>query len=113
MYGLPKDFDGSFLLGRTLEMVCFTENQVCLHFGAETMIGIVSAFSCNDEQVVNVPVFGSNLMGLLGSSVRAAQGDESGTLSLTFDDGQTLKVYDDTEQYECYTIRYGDKVIIV
>ena len=23
MYGLPKNFDGSFLIGRALEMICF------------------------------------------------------------------------------------------
>jgi hypothetical protein len=45
MYGLPKDFDGGFLVGRTLEMVCFSENQMALHFGAEISITIESAFS--------------------------------------------------------------------
>jgi hypothetical protein len=30
MYGLPKDFDGGFFLGRTLETVSFSENTVFL-----------------------------------------------------------------------------------
>src|SRR5262245_30928410 len=113
MYGLPKDFDGGFLAGRTLEMVCFSENQMVLHFGGEVSITIESAFSYRDAQVVNVPVHESNVMELLGSSVSGAQGDADGTLSLIFDNGQSLKVYDTTQQYESYSIAYGDKVIIV
>ena len=113
MYGLPKDFNGSFLVERTLEMVCFNQNQVYLHFDTNITIAIEGAFSYKTDQVINVPVQNSNLMELLGSSVLVAQGDENGTLSLNFDNGQTLKVYDMTKQYESYTISYGDKVIIV
>ena len=113
MYGLPKDFDGSFLVGRTLEMVCFSQNQVYLHFDEDIIITIESAFSCNTEQVVDVPVQDSNLMRLVGSAVSVVQGDTNGTLSLLFDNGQTVKVYDTTKQYESYTISYGGKTIIV
>ena len=113
MYGLPKDFDGSFLVGRTLEMVCFNQNQVYLHFDANTTISIESAFSYKTEEVVDVPVQESNLMEILGSAVSIAQGDANGTLSLLFNNGDTLKVYDTTQQYESYTISYGHKVIIV
>jgi len=113
MYGLPKGFDGSVLVGRTLEMVCFNENQVYLHFDGRTTITIESAFSYKNEQIVHVPVAESHLMELLGLSVSAAKGDDKGTLSLFFDNGQTVRVYDTTKQYESYTISYGGKVIIV
>jgi hypothetical protein len=52
-------------------------------------------------------------MELLGASVSEVQGDAAGTLSLLFDNGQSLKVYDTTHQYESYSIAYGGKVIIV
>ncbi len=113
MFGLPADFDGSFFVGRTLELVCFSENQVNLHFSVNTMIRIESAYSYNGEEPVDVPVRQSNLMELLGSSVLAATGDQSGTLSLAFDHGQTLKVYDTTRQYESYIISYEGKDIVV
>jgi hypothetical protein len=113
MHGLPKDFDGTFFIGRTLEMVCFNENQVYLHFDAKLTITIESAFAYKDELLVKVPVHDSNLMELLGSSVLTWQGDKDGTLSLTFERGRTLKVYDTTKQYESYTISYEGKVIIV
>jgi hypothetical protein len=113
MYGLPKNFDGSFLVGRTCELVCFSQNQVCLHFGDKITITIESAFSYKTIQVIDVPVHKSNLMELLGASVSGVQGDKDGTLSLFFDNGQTLKVYDTSKQFESYNIAYGDKVIIV
>jgi primase-polymerase (primpol)-like protein len=113
MYGLPKDFDGSFLVGRTLNLVCFSQNQMSFHFDDDITITVESAFSYKTAQVVDVPVQESNLMELLGSAVSVARGEADGTLSLLFNNGQTLKVYDTTKQYESYTITYGGKVIIV
>jgi len=43
MYGLPKNFDGSFLIGRSLELLCFSANQVNLHFGLDVSISVTSA----------------------------------------------------------------------
>ena len=84
-----------------------------LHFGDDIIITIESAFSYKTEQVVDVPAHESNLMELLGSVVSEVQGDANGTLSLLFSNGDTLRVYDTSKQYESYTISYGGKVIIV
>lgn len=113
MYGLPKDFDGSFLVGRTLGLLCFSQNQMSLHFDDDVTIAIESAFAYKTAQVIDVPVHESDLMELLGTAVASVQGDANGTLSLLFNNGQTLKLYDTTKQYESYTITYGGKVIIV
>jgi hypothetical protein len=113
MYGLPKEFDGLFLIGRIVEMVCFYQYQVSLNFGDKTIIAIGSAFSYNSTQVINVPVQQSNLMGLLGASVSKVQCEDNGTLCLQFNDGQTLKVYDTSKHYESYSIRHEGKEIIV
>jgi hypothetical protein len=113
MYGLPKDFDGTILVGHTLEMVCFNQNQVYLHFDGKVTIAIESAFCYDSSERVEVPVRNSNLMELLGAVIGGVQGDEDGTLRLLFRNGQTLQVFDTTEQYESYTVTYGEKVIIV
>ena len=113
MYRLPKDFDGSFLVGRTLEMVCFNQNQVYLHFDAKITITIESSFSSQNDQIISVPVRESNLMKLLELTVSEVQGEEDGTLLLTFSNGEMLKIYDTSQQYESYRITYKDNVIIV
>jgi hypothetical protein len=113
MHGLPKDFDGSFFLGRILEMVCFNQNQIYLHFDDKITVAIESAFSYKDVQVMSVPVQKSNLMELLGASVSRVQTGRDGTLELLFDNGSELKIYDTTPQYESYSITYEGHVIIV
>jgi hypothetical protein len=113
MYGLPKDFDGSFLVGRVLEMVCFAQHQVYLHLEQKITITIESAFSYKNDLAVDVPVSESNLMELLGSSVLTATGDENGTLSLLFSNRQTLKIYDTSKRYESYTIAYDGGEIVI
>jgi hypothetical protein len=52
-------------------------------------------------------------MELLGAVVVAAQGDEDGTLTIRFDNGRTLRVYDTSTKYESYIITYPGKDIIV
>ena len=113
MYGLPKDFDGDFLVGRILEMICFNANQVYLHFDSKTHIQIESSLSYGDAQRVDVPVRQPTFLDLLECSVVSARGDEEGTLTLSFSNGRVLRIYEETKQYECYTIRYGGTEIIV
>jgi hypothetical protein len=118
MYGLPKDFDASFLVGLTLEMVCFNINQVYLHFSDHVMITIegdlVHQISPSDDTSnISPPIHESNLMQLLEHSVSNAFGDDEGTLTMVFDNGQTLKCLDTSPNYESYQIKHGEHIIIV
>jgi hypothetical protein len=118
MYGLPKDFDAGFLPGRLLEQVCFSENQVALHFSGDVSISIEGTYSHEDESrawepsKVRVPPSQSNLMQLLGRAVRRAIGMGDGTLVLEFDNDHRLMCFD-TPQYESYHIRHGARTITV
>ncbi len=113
MYGLPKNFDGSFLVGRTLEGVWFRQFLVNLDFGDTIHISIEGAFGYGDDAIANAPVRESNLMRSIGSSVEAATGEADGTLILHFSDGKTLRIFDSSPQYESYSITFGDKTIRV
>jgi hypothetical protein len=64
-------------------------------------------------EIVEAPVLQSNLMQLLGHSTIRAFGDDKGTLTLEFEDGQILRYLDDTPMYESYHIIQGDHRIIV
>jgi hypothetical protein len=118
MYKLPVGFDGNFLVGKRLEMVCFSAHQVFLHFGSEILITIESDFSLRPMSEpgvgrVKLPVVQSDLMKLLEHAVAQAMGDSSGTLTIEFDDGHLLACFDTSEQYESYSIKNGEQVIIV
>jgi len=56
MYGLPEDFDGTFLQGRELEQVCFSRNQVYLHFGDQVEIMIEGSFSYEETPGLAAPI---------------------------------------------------------
>jgi hypothetical protein len=119
MYKLPKDFTGAFLIGRTLESIHFSTNNVILHFSDDVVITIESTFLHYDtrseamSQVASIPVIQSSLMRLLGQPISEASGDEQGTLTLTFKNGHVLEIYDSATHYESYSIKHGDRLIIV
>jgi hypothetical protein len=119
VYKLPKDFDGSFFLGRTLECVLFNENTVDFLFDEHVGIGVESSLqhqiALEDEQseVQAVPLSQSRLMQLLGRCVTGVKAGDDGTLVLSFDNGHVLRIFDDQPHYESYSIRHGDKEIFV
>jgi len=117
MYGLPKDFKGEFLVGRTLELICFAQYQVNLHFDENVSIVVESALSHQESsnsaiRRVKIPVAQSDLMVLLGHSILKAFGDDEGTLTIEFDNGRVLQCFDQPA-YEAYHIIQGEDEIIV
>lgn len=119
MFGLPKDFDGSIFLSRTLEQICLNENTIYFHFDRGIFISVESAYSyfeadlVSDDQLTEVPKFDANVLRLLGKSIRRATGSSDGTLSLVFETGQMLKIFDTSDQYESYKMDFDNKTIIV
>jgi hypothetical protein len=119
MNGLPDDFDPVPLLGRTLEQVSFTENQVILHFSDGLHITIENSFSYQKDSSsafchkLEVPVKQSDLMQLLGHSIINVVDEGEGTLRISFENGATIKCYDPLGPYESYHISYPGKTIHV
>lgn len=109
MYGLPEDFDFAMFDGRTVDLVGFSANTVVLWFDSKLSITIEATYShmkSPDASAirVKVPSQESSLIQLSGKSVVRAEGENSGTLVLHFEDGQILKCFDDSPYYESYRI---------
>jgi len=119
MYRLPEDFDGMFFVGRTIEQVCFSQNQLSMHFDHQIVLTIESAFSLGEtdsassNKLQRIPVSNSDLMQLLGFRVTNVRIEEQNTLCLIFQNGKEFRCYDDANDYESYQIRNGAKTIIV
>ena len=118
MFGLPKDFNASVFVGQELIQICFTANTIHLTFDREVTITLLSSFvekhGLNEmSRRETVPVLSSGLMRLIGQKVSSASSESDGTLTLEFEDGNTLICLDDSPSYESYSIRVGDKEIIV
>jgi hypothetical protein len=119
MYKLPKDFDGKFFVGKTLENVSFSENTVFFGFGEHVSVTVMSSlqhqYASESEQsdIQHVPLTESKLMQLPGSSVIKVKGDEDGTLTLFFNSGHILRIFDDLPNYESYSFSDGKHEIYV
>ncbi len=119
MYGLPPDFDPSFFLGKMLELISFSVNTIVFQFDGDVGITLQSSFTHkiqpNDEHIDTdtVPVSDSRLMQLVGNTVRLAEANPNGTLTLHFDDGQILMFHDDSSQYESYRLTVNDSEFVV
>jgi hypothetical protein len=53
------------------------------------------------------------LLALLGQSVEAVEGRPDGTLKLTWTRGIVLEIFDTCREFESYTIRHGNSIIVV
>jgi hypothetical protein len=118
--GKPNESTGLHRLpiGRTLEMICFNQNQINFHFDEKLTIQVGTSLRYQQQltqepEIIEVPALQSSLMQLLGHSTIKAIGDNTGTLTLEFEDGQILECLDDTPLYESYQIVQGDFRIIV
>jgi hypothetical protein len=129
MYGLSVDTDVSFFVGQTLTQACFGPSDLILNFqgdrientipaGSATLsigssIGCFQADSCFEriEDFKLRPEFILNL--LHGVAITEAGVIPEGTLALQFADGTRLEVYDDSDQYESYSICHGSWLVHV
>jgi hypothetical protein len=118
MYGLPPDLDLNFLSGKSLLQICVGVHDLILNFDRSVSITVTSSIGCaiaggphrkfeDFRQAAAVAVV------LLYQTVTSAKGDADGTLSMEFHDGGHLDIYDDSKEYESYTIRHGEKLFVV
>jgi hypothetical protein len=120
MYSLPKDTDLSFLIKKQLHQVCIGSNDLILNFdGGEVRISIISEciFHDNSGEAILIdryPANASVVCQLLGSTVMKQMRARGGkALLLEFSNGQSLEIIDDSDQYESFQIKHGDRLIVV
>jgi hypothetical protein len=120
VYGLPLNIDLSFLAGKVLLQICFGANEVVLNFDGNVTIVVTSSIACRKgivghlcQKFQEYKSAAAMLLEFLQQVVTSAQGEEDGTLTLTFDDSSAIVLYDDSEHYESYIIKHGNGTIVV
>jgi hypothetical protein len=118
MYGLPTDFDPSFLKGIDLFQVCVGEHQVQMHFDKEVLLSIESSFRIQladgEAQLYeDCRSSAGALAALVSDKTADAAAQPNGTLRLTFASGRWIEIYDDSQQYESYQIHRGQTLYVV
>jgi hypothetical protein len=112
MFGLPSNFDPSFLCGRTLDLVCFTAHQVNLHFSDGCLISVEGDMSLDDGENLRLPDILSLAYLLIDQEIDGALSTVTGTLSLSFKNKKALHVHDSNRQFESYMVSVKGAVII-
>ncbi len=118
MYGLPNDIDLGFFNDRTLVQVCFGAHDVIFNFDGDVSIVVTSSIGCADasgnvHRNDDFREIAPSVLGLLNQRISSAAGDDAGTLTMRYANGATVCVYDDSKDYESYTIKNGEQVIVV
>jgi hypothetical protein len=116
MYNFPEDFNGSVLVGHTLELVCFSANQVIFHFNDDISICAETSFAyekpLKDLNIVSVPTIQSDLMQLLEHRIVRSFVEKGRILNLLFDNEHLLR-FEALPEFESYRLTLGKDTIII
>jgi hypothetical protein len=112
MFGLPSNFDPSFLCGRTLDLVCFTAHQVNLHFSDDCLISVEGDMSLDDGENLRLPDVLSLAYLLVNQEIDGALRTDAGTLSLSFKNKKTFHIRDSNRQFESYAVSVKGEIVV-
>lgn len=118
MYGLQPNLDLSFFIGRELCSIHFAMHSLIFHFDDDVSVTVTSLVGCltsngDIQQYEDFRQAAPQVLMLLNQVVLSAEGDEAGTLTLKFDGGGALFIFDDSKEYESYTIMNRGQIIVV
>lgn len=118
MYGVPVDLDLSRFNGATLIQVSLGEFQVQFHFTPTAEIAVEGRWELRDrsgrlidhaQETTDREAY--RVHHLLGRQVTGSQVDAPGSITLEFDSGHRLQVFDSSPEYESFTIQPGGVIV--
>jgi hypothetical protein len=115
MYGVPANLDLKFLHGAELTLVGLGLYQINLHFHPEGIISVQGDWELRDEtdSLIDRDSWGPGrepyqLHKLLGRSVTVTEVAAPESFALRFDSGHVLRVFDNSPEYESFSIQPGN-----
>jgi hypothetical protein len=115
MYGVPADLDLSRFKGALLIQLCVGEFQMDFRFHPKLSISVEGKWEVRDSTGSLIDVMKPNAQRdalyihvLLGKRVDGFTLDASGSFSLRFETGHVLTVFDESREYESFSIQPGD-----
>ncbi len=118
MYGVPADLDLRGLIGSTLVQIALGEFQIQFHFTPDTEIAVEGRWEVRDgagrlidngQENANREVY--RVHHLLGRHVVHAEVDPPDSMTLKFDNGYSLQIFDSKKDFESFTIQPGGIVV--
>lgn len=118
MYGLKNTIDLSFLLTASVSQIVVSLSALSIDFDKAIRLTIFSTFAVGLAGQPMTQFNGSTedalaLFPLIGDVISEAKATASGGLKVIFESGSVLEIFDDSEQYESFSIANGDQLIVV
>jgi len=118
MYGLKNTEDISFLLNACVSQIVVSQSALKIDFDQPIRLTILSAFAVSITGQPMRRFDGSvedaiALFPLISNVITAAKATTSGGLQVNFSSGAQLEIFDDSKQYESFTISNGDHLIVI
>jgi hypothetical protein len=122
VYGVPADLDLTYLHGAELIQVCLGQYQLQFHFHPKGNISVECRWELHDATGVLIDGWESEtdksptrprggpdrppyyLHRLLGRKVTGSEVCAPTSCALTFDNGDVLRLFDDSDRYESFDI---------
>jgi len=118
MYGVPADLNLSRFTGATLIQVALGEFQVQFRFRPEAEIAVEGLWELRDRsgRLVDHALPAADrdayrVHQLLGRQVTGSQVDAPGSITLQFDSGHRLQIFDSSAEFESFTIQPGGIIV--
>jgi hypothetical protein len=118
MYGLPSDPNIEVLKNESLIQICIGENDLILNFSGNISLAVYSSVGLGQSNnsmtsFTDFIAVSPQLLRLLSRKVLDVKWDKDGTISIKFENNAIVEVYDDSEQFESYTIRMPSGLVVV
>lgn len=118
MYGVPPGTDFGFLSGALLLQVCIGENEVILNLDRDISIMIASDVFV---EIVGRPAalykdsrsLAPELLPLVSQAIVDTTCVSNGGLCLTWGNGTMTTLLDTWKDFESYTVRHRERIIVV
>ena len=119
MYGVPRNIDLSSIQGSTLDHILVARHVICFGFESGTSLRVEGKWELTEpdgavlDQSADLskPVSERGPLRLhacVGQAVLVARPEPPKSIALEFEGGLTLRVFDDSKQYESFHIQPGD-----
>ena len=116
MYGVPADLDLSKFKDTTLIQICIGVTQIQFHFEPEGIIYVEGRWELRDSTGALVDESAANyakrdamrVQVILGKIVQSYSISAPDSFALRFESGHSLAVFDDSKQYESFSIHPGN-----
>jgi len=115
MYGVPDTLELPFLLDAELSQLCIGETHIQFNFSPNGSIGVEGDWELLDSsgEVIEESCSGPLVLTqkLIGKCVTDYIIDAPKSVSILFENGFTLIIFDSSEQYESFTIEPGGIIV--